>query len=487
MDIKKVIAFIVILLFISLNFNTSTLGGMTEINVSTDNDILKTYNNLEYWALIVGVGIYAGHPEKNTSAHLSAEAIYDSLLSSEHWQEDHIKLITCENATKTNIINGLQWLDSMEDEDDVSLLYIATHGGQMELFGKPFDFPPFDEADRCDEILATYYSYEKPLFTYIRDDELRFFIDRLECQGICVIIDSCHAGGFNDTFRKTSSIRDIVASEYDIDYFSPSAFIEGFSEEIKKDGRVIMMSSQEDEPSYSDLEEGHVFTSELVKSLGEGFGDLNNNGLISAEEVFNYTRYRTPKPSTPQHPIIYDGYDGELDLTFSRYIVDFFDDFESSNGWTSIDHTGGVAGDLWHLSELDHLSPTQCWYFGDENTMRYNNNMNNSLLSPEIKLGKNPLLTFFKNGLLEIADALWLEISTDNWSTYYTLYLSVRDYWYNPAEISLYSHPFGDLSGKTIQLRFRLESDESIPFDLRYGIGNLMIDDITIFSERSGK
>jgi len=56
-----------------------------------------------------------------------------------------------------------------------------------------------------------------------------------------------------------------------------------------------------------------------------------------------------------------------------------------------------VGGDLWHLSEIDCTSPTHCWYLGDEDTERYNNNMNNSLVSPEIKLGLNPLLTFIAN------------------------------------------------------------------------------------------
>ena len=200
----KSFVFGIIVLFIGMNVTLSTGNGLKENQELPDNKPIGIYgSNLDYWALIVGVGVYAKHPEQNISSHLDAEAMYNSLISSEHWQEDHIRLITCENATKTNITKGFRWLDEMEDKDDVSVIYISTHGGQLSLFGMPLDLPPFDETDHCDEVLATYNSFANPL-TYLRDDELKFLVDKLESQGICIIIDSCYSGGFNDTSRRIS-------------------------------------------------------------------------------------------------------------------------------------------------------------------------------------------------------------------------------------------------------------------------------------------
>ena len=431
-------------------------------------------SNIDYWALIVGVGIYAEHPEKEIHSDISAEALYNSLLSSEHWQENHIKLIIRENATKTNITEGFRWLDAMEDANDVSLVYIATHGGQLKLFGIPIDLPPFDEADHCDEILSTYYSFVDSS-TLLRDDELKFLVNRLESQGICVIIDSCYAGGFNDNSHRNLFRNTIYSPPYINEECSSDDFIKDFIGEIMGDNRVILMATEEDEPGYSSPT-GHIFTNILIESLGEKFGDFNTNGFISAEEAYNYTRLRIED----QHPTIYDGYDGELDLTVSQYESNFYDDCESVDGWITIDHTGGIGDDLWHLSEADYYytSPTHCWYLGDEDTMRYNNNMNNSLVSPKIELGVNPLLTFYLKAEKESHDSLLLDISTDNWNSYNTKLIWVYDYW-NKKEIDL---PF--YNEETIQIRFRVVSDETIPFNPYSSIGFFMIDEILIYSDR---
>ncbi len=478
---KKGLVLGVISLFVGVNVYLSTGMGLIEKLESSDDVTIGIYDDdLEYWALIVGVGIYAKHPEQNISSHLDAEGMYHSLISSEHWKEDHIKLITCENATKINITKGFRWLDEMEDKDDVSVIYISTHGGQLSLFGMPIDLPPFDETDHCDEVLATYYSFANPL-TYLRDDELKFLVNKLESQGICVIIDSCYAGGFNDTSCRITLRSNIVSPTYINEDFSSTDFINDFSEEIRKDGRVILMSSLEDEVSWGDSKGGH-FTNILKKSIGEGFGDLNNNGFISAEEAFNYTQ---PRTGYNQHPTMYDGYEGELHLTVAWYETTFFDNCENVGGWTTIDHTEGIGGDLWHLSENNYVSPKHCWYLGDENTMRYNNYMNNSLVSPEIKLGEKPWLIFMSNLSKDYYDDLRIDISTDNWSTYSTRYGHYFSIW-RANDISLYSSSFGNFSGETIQMRFRITSDESIPFDLRKGVGFFMIDDIFIYSERRG-
>jgi hypothetical protein len=470
----------------SLSLDYNNIFDSQNIEVYTQNSIKHT-GDLEYWALLIGVGTYEGHPEMNGPSHLSAEAMKESLLLSEHWQEDHIRIITCDNATKTNIINGFKWLDDNENEDDISLIYIATHGGRLNLFGIPIDFPPIDEADNCDEYLVTYKGFKNPVFSNIRDDELKNLINKLESQGICVIIDTCFSGGFDDTSGKNSFRGNIINPRHHSGDFSFDTFNKEFAEEIKNNGRVILMASQEDEYAYATPQKGHCFTTVLIKSVGDGFGDFDNNGLISAEEAFNFTQYRLGLSSyNKQHPKIYDGYKGELHLTVSRYQIDFFDDCESDIKWTTIDHTGGIGGDLWHLSEKDCTTPTHCWHLGDENTMRYNNYMNNSLLSPNIELGKNPLLTFISRDSHETYDSFYLDISSDNWSTYNTLKLHTLSFWY-PQEISLHSNTFGDLSRKTIQIRFRGVSDSSIPFYIFTGKGYFKIDDIQIYSERMVK
>jgi hypothetical protein len=308
----------------------------------------------------------------------------------------------------------------------------------------------------------------------IRDDELKFLVNQLESRGICIIIDSCYAGGFNDAPRISSFKSNIILPRWNKEHFTSDNFSKGFSEELKDDNRVIIMATEEDEVGWGSPE-GHFFTEVLIEVFGEEFGDFNNNGFLSAEEAFNYTRFKVEG----QHPTVYDGFDGELDIAVSDYMLDYLYDCESVSSWTTIDHTGGNGGDLWHLSDMDCTvnSPTHCWYFGNESSMRYNNNMNNSLVSPKIKLGKNPLLIFHQKGNMEYNDGINLEIISENRKLCSTFQIGYQDDWYR-QKIRLHN------SEEAIQIRFRAVSDESIPLNPFTGIGYFMIDELLIYSER---
>jgi len=499
---KKLITSLMISLFLLSSCILLPVSGMIDEEINEiEKNVIKgltgknsdLVEGREYWALLIGVGIYAEHPEMEVVSILDAANMYETLIASEHWHDDHIKVITGENATKTNIIEGLHWLDSMEDEEDISVVYISSHGGPLTFFGMPLDLFPRDEADGCDEVLVTYYGFKNPYLENLRDDELNFFLNRLESSGICVIIDCCHAGGFNDLPHTSQFMKGTLSSNYYDRKSSDSTFIEDFSKDISKDGRIVLMGTREDEIGWGSVD-GTFFTNALIEPLREGFGDFNGDGFVSAEEAFYYARSRI---DADQHPTICDWYNGELLLTSAeKHKVDFYDDCESeSTSWISEDHTDGIGGDLWHLSQVDYRSPSHCWYLGDEHINHYTNNMNNSLVSPEIHLGEKPFLNFvaYENmekyqdnwGACNSYDFIFLDISTDNWGSYHTRELHLDSSWWRVYNISLHSGTFGDLSGETIQMRFRIVSDENMPFNPATGMGFIMIDDILICSKKA--
>ncbi|MGC9308914.1 MAG: caspase family protein, partial [Thermoplasmatota archaeon] len=191
----------------------------------------------EYWAVLMAVGEYAGHPNENRPSMLTAiDNLYETLLLSEHWQNDHIKVLKGRECTAVNIVEALRWLADNDDENDVSLVYITTHGIQGP------DLPPFDESDGKDEYLVTYYGFEKP-YTCIWDDELNFLLSRLDSKGVAVIIDSCHSGGIGDSINH-------------------NAWAQEFATDIQGTGRVVLMSCGEDELSY-----GSYFTNYITEGL----------------------------------------------------------------------------------------------------------------------------------------------------------------------------------------------------------------------------
>ncbi len=252
----------------------------------------------EYWALLVAVNIYADHPEKNFPFPFQeVNNLYDTLLASSLWSKDHIRILRGEEATSANIINGFRWLDKMDDDDDISLIYINTHGGSLNK-----DKKPIDEVDGRDEMIADYWSFAYPSI-YLWDDRINYYLSRLDSEGICLIFDTCHAGGFDDSIywdnilcknRKLSKEESI----------SPATWINDFAEDISGKGRVILMACREEEFAYMD-----GFSPYIVDGL-RGFADSNSDDIVSAEELFFYTTCR----KFWQHPIMFDNYLGELPL-----------------------------------------------------------------------------------------------------------------------------------------------------------------------------
>jgi len=257
-------------------------------------------NDTEFWALLVAVAEYADNPNENRPLMLDeVDDFHELLLSSPIWQEDHIKVIKTEDATTQNILKGLKWLDDQEDKNDMSLFYITTHG-----FPLGYEIPPYDEEDGTDEALASYWFFAYPYpTTIISDDEINFMLNRLESQGVCMIVDSCYAGGFNDP--PDWNQQNIISTQEQKDKESAiSEWIHGFGREVSAQNRVVVMASCEDELSYSG-----GFAPYIIDAM-KGYGDTNKDGIISAEEAFYYAEPRTIR----QSPTIFDNYPGEFPL-----------------------------------------------------------------------------------------------------------------------------------------------------------------------------
>jgi hypothetical protein len=270
------------------------------IVIQVENQIIvnsEPGDETEYWALLVAVTEYADNPDQNLPEMLDeVNQFYDLLLTSPIWKEDHIKIIETEDATVINILHGLRWLDEKEDSNDMSVFFITTHG-----FPLGYELPPFDETDGTDEALASYWFFAYPTMI-ITDDEINFMLNQLESQGVCMIVDSCYSGGFNDSpgwNKKYNYDSNGIKKEKAITHW-----IQDFGEDISGQNRIILMASSEEELSYSG-----EFTPYLIDAM-KGYGDTNSDGIITVEEIFNYV---TPR-AEGQHPTLFDNYPGEFPL-----------------------------------------------------------------------------------------------------------------------------------------------------------------------------
>ncbi len=368
---KNIVTISVVILFLA----TVTISNAIGVNKQNDKLNLNSEDaGTEYWALIFAVGIYLDNPEQNRPSMIeAADALHDVLLNSPQWQEDHIREVTGSDCYRSRLIAELNWLISSADSDDMVLVYLTTHGAPLkDALGNPVDLPPKDEADGADEFLSMYDSFAKKN-TFVWDDLLNFYLNKIDANGICLIVDSCYSGGFNDTsavkdnykfktilnnafgeikilnklkssfsivktiidtfkerFFKNRFIQENPVNEIRIDQTvqtntkeqsDADLFTEDLSNELAGPGRIVLMSSEETTVSW-----GSYFSEFLISAWGEGnwadyFG--NSDGINSAEEAFAFAKPRTEAVTEyRQHPTILDNYPGEYLMTFtSRYPI----------------------------------------------------------------------------------------------------------------------------------------------------------------------
>ncbi len=259
----------------------------------------------EYWALLFAVGVYKNNPDQNRPSMLEAvDNLYDVLLDSPQWQVEHIHKITGSEATGLRLIQELIWLIKNEDSDDMSLIYLTTHGSKLRDFrGYPLDLPPKDEYDGADEFLVMYEGFDK-WYAFIWDDLLNFFLSLLQSRGVCLIVDSCFSGGFNDypMFSRSQPVE-----------YTAESFTQGFAKELASQGRVVLMSCGENDVSY-----GSDFSDLLITGF-VGLADFppfgNGDGINSAEEAFSLADFWLTFIGQ-QNPTIFDQYPGEFPVTY---------------------------------------------------------------------------------------------------------------------------------------------------------------------------
>lgn len=293
--IKKSLVLGVVVLFIGINI--MPLGNATNAieicKLLTEEGLTDQYLNKypEYYALIIGVEKFEGleFPEED---HIdeTAIAVYEKLINSTNWKKENIKLLLNENATKENIQKAVTiWLAEKETKDDIVLYYFTGHSWKIpihkRLMGHTYTFP-YDVSDNE-------YSDDK-----ITDVELDSWLDELESRHIAVVLDTCYSGRMLALIQPGRTI-------------------------LTAGGKYLFCPVDED-----DALECGIFSYFLLQGF-DGVADFNNDGWISAREIFYYARLPTfhfsfwkqfpftrylPLFIGPQLPYMYDRHLGELPL-----------------------------------------------------------------------------------------------------------------------------------------------------------------------------
>ena len=211
--------------------------------------------DVEFYALIVGVEKFKGvvAPEEDCIDE-TAIAMYDLLLNTSNWKEENIKMLLNENATKDKIHDAIvNWLDDLEDENDIVLIFFTGHGWKL----------PFWQLRYGHSSVFTYNLTEDRLLEdRITDKEFDSWVDELDSSNIAIILETCYSGRM---FALRQSGRVLLTAG----------------------GRFFFCGVDE-----SDQLGLGIFAYFLFQGFN-GVADLNNDGWVTAEEVFHYARRPT--------------------------------------------------------------------------------------------------------------------------------------------------------------------------------------------------
>ncbi len=260
--------------------NTVEITAYNARNVASDTQTLRL-NSLEIqnppsmYVLSVGVSRYAKTDQNLQYARSDAEkiaALFKKQGRSDIYKNVKIKVLYDEDATRSNIKDGVNYFLSEARKDDVTVFYFAGHGttdarGEYYLMGHDGDM------ERPSSLGYKNRDLEEDLQNSVYADK------------VLVMLDSCRSG--QATGRRGAADIDAVVNQL-----------------VLASGYNVISAARGNEAAWERSDwGGGAFTYAIVQSLKDGLADADKDGFVSIAEL-NDNIYRTvlELTSSEQHP-----------------------------------------------------------------------------------------------------------------------------------------------------------------------------------------
>jgi len=217
------------------------------------------------YVLAVGISQYTDPDLKLDLASKDARDFVDALKRQNGllYKDVQVKLLADADATKDNILDGLDWIQRQTTNHDVAILFLAGHG--MNDASGAFYFLPVGA--NVDKIKSSCLMFA----------EIQNTISSMTGK-VVVFADACHSGNIMGKRRAVPDINGMVNE-------LSSA----------ENGAIVFTSSTGKQYSLEDASWGNgAFTKALVEGLS-GKADLQNTGSITVKSLDYYVAERVKK------------------------------------------------------------------------------------------------------------------------------------------------------------------------------------------------
>lgn len=195
------------------------------------------------WALVVGISEFQNRDLNLKCPAIDARDFGKFLVEQCHFAEDHVRVLTNENATRAHILNELgdKWLPRVVRPDDLVVVYLSTHGSPSDL-----DVGGVNYLLAWDSDPESLYSSGVPM-----QDLMRIIKGRLRSDRVMMVLDACYSGNVNPQAKGIHRGRNIEVEEI-----------------VQGTGQLVISSSQSNQVSWESKSGANsVFTKHLMSSL----------------------------------------------------------------------------------------------------------------------------------------------------------------------------------------------------------------------------
>jgi hypothetical protein len=232
-------------------------------------------------AIVVGIANYKKINPLPETVLKDAQDIYNVLISPQHcgYLPDNVQLLLDNEATQANLRQALSTLAQRSNKESSVLLYISSHGGQVEFGPHAGEYLLPVDAD-CSSLAQT----------AISGTEFTEALRAIPAQKLVVIFDCCHAGGIGQPKDANAPVL-------------KGGLSDSYYDRLKQGtGRVILASSRSTESSYViPGADNSLFTQHLLAGLQGGIA--SDDGLIRIFDLYEYIQPKVTGNQPNQHPV----------------------------------------------------------------------------------------------------------------------------------------------------------------------------------------
>lgn len=246
------------------------------------------------------------------------QALHEVLVHPQRCAYDpaHVKWISGKDASKANILAGIDWLQSClaADGEATVVVYYSGHGWRDDG-AQPahYYFIPYDV--RRDRLRGS----------ALRADEFGEAIEALQPPRLFVVLDCCHAGGMNvkdlgAPYQPAAAPLDLIAAEGAIpaeNIASKEIGSKGIEQLFAGGGRAVLTSSRAEQKSYiSAKAKMSIFTWHLIEALTGSAQPQAGAPEVLVSDVLSYV-YRHVPATARQEAGVEQQPDGRLTGNFA--------------------------------------------------------------------------------------------------------------------------------------------------------------------------